>query len=311
MKFKKTAAAMLVAAVIIISFSACGQSRDGYMLNNCTKDGVKEFLAQNEELAGLGFTEKTCYNVTPDDFNGIKMFKSSQTAYTVVLYPGYSYTYIDISDAPGLISAKLCDLEGSGLTDDILFTYSDKTKNEYGIGIYNGILGYSSSVFRGEGDLCLYLEKQEAAEGMPDVYSVFSAAVTQFKNNPADLGCVITGSVGVITIADGRPVFSIDSGVDVKVREMSYDNIKRFIVSTVDKSKSYTEKADIDAIRDLLTSVQVEDAPTESPDLGVTYIIAAVYEDDSVAYAYISSNGYYKHHGGEWRKIKGEFELPF
>lgn len=306
----KITAAMLVAAVLLAAFCGCGDNRSGYMTNNCTKDGVKELLAESPELKEKGFTEKSCYNITPDGFNGITIYKSSENGHSVIKYPNYSYTYIDESDAPGLISAALCDLEGSGLYDDVLFTYANGTTKEYGIGIYNGVVGYSSSVFKSYGEMYLYLIKQKADEGMPDVYSVLTVTVEKFKNNPADLGCIATGNLGTVSISDKKPVFNIDSGAEVIVNEFSFDGIKKIIVSTVDTKKTYTAETDIKRITDFLSKIDAEQTEEKPSGDGTTYIIAAVYEDGGVSYAYIN-NGYFKYHGQTWKKIKGEYQLPF
>ena len=311
MKIVKLTAAILAAAVLIIGLCSCGENRSGYMTNNCNKDGVAELLAESPELKENGFTEKTCYNITPDSFNGITLYKSSQNAYTVIKHPGYTYTYLDMSDSPGLVSAVLCDLEGNGLYDDVLYTYSNGTTKEYGVGVYNGVLGYSVPVFKSYGEMYLYLSKQEAKEGMPDVFSVLSVTVTKFNGNPADLGCVAIAAAGVVTISDGTPVFSPDSRADVKISELKYDGINRIIVSTVDKTKTYTESEDILKITDLLKNIKTEDTDDKPSSEGKSYIIAVVYEDGGVSYAYINDGGYFKLHGGEWKKIKGEYQLPF
>ena len=311
MKIIKITAAMLVAALIIAVFCSCTEDRSGYMLNNCSKDGVKELLEESPELKALGFTEKNCYNITPDGFNGIKLFKSSMNAHTLIKYPDYSYAELDTSDKPGLISAVLCDLNGNGYYDDVLYTYADDTTKEYGIGVYNGVYGSYATVFKSSGSMYLYLVKQESDIGMPDVYSVLSVAVTQFKDNPADLGCAAIGSVGVVTVSDGMPVFSPDNRSDVKISELKFDNISRVIVSTVDKTQNYTEKSDIERITSFLADVKTEKTDAAPSNNSVNYIVAVVYEDGSVSYAYINDGGFFKLHGEEWRKINGEYQLPF
>lgn len=310
MKMIKITAAVILAAVLIISAASCKRNRSGYMTNNCTKDGVSALIGENPELPNNGFTKKTAYNITPDGFNGIKLFKSSETAYTIALYPGYSYTYVDISNAPGLISAVLCDADGNGVTDDILFTYADDGAGTYGIGVYSGILGYSSSVFRSEGDLRLFLTRQEAKEGMPDVFSVLAVTVTEFNDNPADLGCVALGSVGVVTCGGGVPVFSPDSGAEVRISELKYDNISRIIVSTADRNVKYTDAADIEKLTAFLQSVKTKDTVGD-PSSGLTYIIAVVYKDGSVSYAYYNDIGIFKLHGGEWKTVESSQAFPF
>ena len=165
------------------------------MTNNCNKNGVSELLEEYPELSDNGFTKKTTYNITPDGFNGISLFKSSQTAATIALYPGYSYTYVDISSSPGVISAVLCDADGNGVTDDILFTYANEELQMYGIGYHSGSMGESYSVFRAEGDLKLYLTKQEAAEGMPEVFSVLAVSVLACNGVALSPASVITGAV--------------------------------------------------------------------------------------------------------------------
>lgn len=310
MKKIKLTAVLLLTAVLIFSVSSCKPDRSGYMTNNCTKDGVAELLKENPELKENGFTKKTTYNVTPDDFNGISLFKSSETGYTVALYPGYSYTYVDISGTPGLISAVLCDADGNGITDDILFTYADDATDTYGIGCYSGILGYSTSVFRGDGELRLYLSRQQAGENMPDVYSVLAVTVTEFRGNPADLGCVAVGNVGVVTCGGGVPVFSPDSGAKVTVSELKYTDISRIIISTADKNAKYTDEEDITKITDFLKSVNTGE-DTADPVSGVTYIIALVYRDGSVSYAYYNDAGTFKLHGGAWRRITSSQAFPF
>lgn len=311
MKIIKITAAALVAAVIITLLCGCGEKRSDYMTGNCSKDGVPELLAESPELKEKGFTEKTCYNITPDGFNGISLYKSKENAHTVIKHPGYSYAELDLSDKPGLISAVLCDLEGNGLYDDVLFTYSNGTTKEYGIGVYNGVFGISTSVFKSYGEMYLYLVKQQAKDGMPDVFSVLTVTVTEFKNNPADLGCIATGSAGVVTITDGEPVFSPDSQAEVKISELKYDGISRIIVSTVDKTSTYKEAADISRISGFLAGIKTGETEEKPSDNGINYIIAVVYTDGSVSYAYINSDGFYKLHGGEWQKIKGEYQLPF
>ena len=311
MKIIRITAAILVAALFIAGFCSCSENRSGYMTNNCTKDGVSELLAESPELKALGFTEKSCYNITPDDFNGIKLFKSSMNAHTLIKYTNYSCAELDTSDKPGLISAVLCDLNGNGYYDDVLYTYADDTTKEYGIGVYNGVYGSYATVFKSTGEMYLYLVKQEAEDGMPDVYSVLSVAVTQFKDNPADLGCAAIGPVGVVTVSDGIPVFSPDSRSDVKISELKFDGISRIIVSTVDKTENYTKKSDIDRITGFLADIQTEKTAASPSSDSVNYIIAVVYGDGSVSYAYINDGGFFKLHGQEWQKIKGEYQLPF
>ena len=310
MKKLKMTAVLMLTAVLVFTVSSCRPDRSGYMTNNCTKDGVSALLSDNPELKENGFTKKTTYNVTPDGFNGISLFKSSETGYTVALYPGYSYTYVDISGTPGMISAVLCDADGNGITDDILFTYADDVTKTYGIGCYSGILGYSASVFRGEGDVRLYLSRQEAGENMPDVFSVLAVTVTEFRGNPADLGCVAVGLAGVVTCGGGVPVFSPDSGAEVRISELRYTDISRVIISTADKNAKYTDGEDIIKITDFLKSVAVSDESAE-PTAGTTYIIALVYRDGSVSYAYYNDTGAYKLHGGEWRRITSSQAFPF
>ena len=311
MKIIKIIAAILVAALIITGLCCCGEKRSDYMTNNCSRDGVKELLEESPELKDQGFTEKTCYNITPDNFGGVKLFKSSQNAHTIIKHPNYSYMDLDRSDKPGVISAVLCDLEGQGRYEDVLFTYANGTTKEYGIGVYNAIFGYSSSVFKSYGDMYLYLVKQEAEEGMPDVFSVLTVTVTEFKNNPADLGCIATGTAGVVTIADKTPVFNPDNQSSVLISELKYDGISRVILSTVDKTQNYTKTEDIEKITAFLQSIETEEAAGSPSSESVTYIIAIVYVDGSVSYAYINDGGFFKLHGESWKKIKGEYQLPF
>lgn len=312
MKNKKLTAALLIAAVLLMIFCSCGQSREGYMTNNCTKDGVEAFVRENPELSDKGFTKKTCYNITPDNFGGITMYKSSQTAYTVVQYPGYSYTFIDMSDAPGLINAYLCDFDGNNVSD-ILYTYSNKTTKEYGIGLYNGVLGYSTSVFSTTGEMCLYLVKQKAEEGMPDVFSVLAVTVEQFDNNPADLGCMAVAEVGVITERDGKPFLSADSGTTVTVVPFTETGVSKVIVSSVPSSaeneKTATDAAEINRIVDFVKNMKTGEE--KDPTTGTTYIIAFIYTDDTVAYAYYNDSGYFKLHGQNWRVVTENQILPF
>lgn len=311
MRIIKITAAILVAAFIIAGLCGCGEKRSDYMTNNCSRDGVKELLQESPELKEQGFTEKTCYNITPDNFGGVKLFKSSQNAHTVIKHPNYTYMDLDRSDKPGVISAVLCDLEGQGRYEDVLFTYANGTTKEYGIGVYNAVYGYSSSVFKSYGEMYLYLVKQQAGEGMPDVFSVLTVTVTEFKNNPADLGCIATGTAGVVTIADKTPVFSPDNQSSVLISELKYTDINRVIVSTVDKTQNYTQKDDIDKIIAFLQGIEtIETAESLLAD-SVNYIIAIVYEDGSVSYAYINDGGFFKLHGQSWKKIKGEYQLPF
>ena len=311
MRLIKITAAILVAAFIITELCACGEKRSDYMTGNCTKDGVTELLAESPELKDKGFTDKTCYNITPDGFNGITLFKSSENAHTVIKHPGYTYAELDLSDKPGLISAVLCDLEGNGLYDDVLFTYSNGTTKEYGIGVYNGVFGYSASVFKSYGEMYLYLVKQEAEEGMPDVFSALTVTVTEFKNNPADLGCIATGSAGTVTVTDGTPVFNPDNREDVKISELRFDGINRIIVSTVDKTMTYTESEDISRITGFLKEIETEDTDDKPSSDDTNYIIAVVYEDKSVSYVYLNDGGFFKLHGEEWKKVKGTLQLPF
>ena len=312
MKNKKLTAALLIAAVLLMIFCSCGQSREGYMTNNCTKDGVEAFVNENPELSDKGFTKKKCYNITPDNFGGITMYKSSQTAYTVVQYPGYSYTFIDMSDAPGLINAYLCDFDGNNVSD-ILYTYSNKTTKEYGIGLYNGVLGYSTSVFSTTGEMCLYLVKQKAEEGMPDVFSVLAVTVEQFDNNPADLGCMAVAEVGVITERDGKPFLSADSGTTVTVVPFTETGVSKVIVSSVPSSaeneKTATDAAEIGRIVDFVKNMKTGEE--KDPTTGTTYIIAFIYTDDTVAYAYYNDSGYFKLHGQNWRVVTENQILPF
>ncbi|MBO4423847.1 MAG: hypothetical protein J5879_10425 [Clostridia bacterium] len=313
MRILKITAAMLLAAVVVSGLCSCGESRKDYMTGNCSKNGVSAFIAENPTLSELGFTEKTCYNITPDDFGGITLYKSSQSAYTVVVYPGYSYTFLDLSSAPGVINALTCDPDGNGVAD-ILFTYADTEMNEYGIGLYDGVKGYSSSVFRGDGDLALYLVRQEAEEGMPDVFSVFTVTVTAFGGNCADLGCKAVRSIGTVTSKDGKPVFNIDSGVQIDVVGFRAEGIKKIIVTAVTASsedkKTYEDEADIKKIAEFVKGVQTSEE-ADPPAEGTTYIIAAVYENNSVSYAYVHDGGYFKLHGQSWRKISGKLDLPF
>lgn len=311
MKIIKITAAMLVAALIISVLCGCGEKRSDYMNNNCGKDGVKELLQESPELKDQGFTEKTCYNITPDDFGGVKLYKSSENAHTIIKHPNYTYMDLDRSDKPGVISAVLCDLDGQGRYEDVLFTYANGTTKEYGIGVYNAIFGYSSSVFKSYGEMYLYLVKQQAEEGMPDVFSVLTVTVTEFKNNPADLGCIATGTAGVVTIADKTPVFSPDNQSSVLISELKYDGISRIIMSTVDKTENYTQKEDIDKITAFLQNIEVEETAEVPSAESVNYIFAIVYEDGSVSYAYYNDGGFYKLHGEGWKKIKGECQLPF
>lgn len=311
MRIIKITAAIIVAAFVISGLFGCGEKRSDYMTNNCTKDTVTELLAESPELKDKGFTDKSCYNITPDGFNGIKLYKSSENAHTVVKHPGYTYAEIDMSDAPGLVSAVLCDLENNGLYDDVLYTYSNGTTKEYGIGVYNGVFGYSTSVFKSYGEMYLYLVKQKAQDGMPDVFSVLTVTVTEFKNNPADLGCIATGSAGVVTVTDGVPTFNPDSQSNVTISKMKYDGINRIIVSTVDKTKTYNEAPDISRITDFLKGIETENTGDKPSSENKNYIIAVVYEDGSVSYAYLNDGGFFKLHGEEWKKIKGSYQLPF
>ena len=311
MRIIKITAAILVAAFVIAGLCGCGEKRSDYMTGNCTKDGVAELLAESPELKDKGFTDKTCYNITPDGFNGITLFKSSENAHTVVKHPGYTYADLDLSDKPGLISAVLCDLEGNGLYDDVLYTYSNGTTKEYGIGVYNGVFGYSASVFKSYVEMYLYLVKQDAEEGMPDVFSVLTVTVTEFKNNPADLGCIATGSAGTVTVTDGTPVFNPDSQSAVTISELKYDGIKRIIVSTVDRTNTYTESGDISRISGFLKDIRTEQTDEKPNSDGTVYIIAVVYEDGSVSYAYLNDGGFFKLHGEDWKKVKGTIQLPF
>lgn len=296
----KLTAVILIAAVSLFVLCSCGEDRSGYMTGNCSRDGVAELIRDNPELAGNGFTKKTTYNVTPDGFGDIKLFKSSETAFTIVQYPGYSYTYVDISGTPGLISAVLCDAYGRGATEDILFTYCDDEMQTYGIGLYDGVLGYSRSVMHGDGTMKLYLRRQLGAEGMPDVYSVLSVSVTAFKNNPADLGCIAISEAGVVTFSEDGPAFSPDSGKTVQIRGFEKNGVTSVIVSTVDKTVTYREQADIDVLTALIPELDGGSACAE-PTGGTTYIIAFTYGDGSVAYAYYNDTGAFKFHGGSWQ----------
>ena len=313
MKKYKIAAVIILTAVLLTVLCACGQDRSGYMTNNCTKDGVSEFVKANKELTEYGFTEKTCYNITPDNFGGIKLYKSSQTAYTVAVYPGYSYTFIDMSSAPGLISAYLCDFDGNGISD-ILYTFSDKDAGKYGIGVYNGVTGVSSPVLSSAGALNLYLVKQQAEEGMPEVFSVLAVTVETFGNNPADLGCKAVQSVGTVTAKDGKPDFSADSGESVNIVNFSETGIKKVIISSVPASaeneKTLTAEEEIKQISDFVKSIKTTDEA--EPDASkTTYVIAFVYENNNVSYAYYNEGGYFKLHGEKWRKTDGEEKTPF
>ncbi len=312
MRNKKLTAALLIAAVLLMIFCSCKQKRDGYMTNNCTKDGVEAFIKENPNLSSDGFTEKTCYNITPDGFGDIKLFKSSQTAYTAAQYPGYSYTFIDMSDAPGLISAQLCDFDGNNVVD-ILYTYANKTTKEYGIGLYNGVTGYSSPVFTMTGDLCLYLVKQKAAQGMPDVFSVLAVTVEQFDNNPADLGCVAVAEVGVVTERDGKPYLSADSKTTVNVTSFTEEGILKVMINSVpssaEREKAVVDAAEINKLADFVKNIKTGEE--KDPTSGVTYIITFIYSGDTVAYAYYNDTGYFKLHGQNWRTVTGDQTLPF
>ena len=312
MKFIKTAAVTLIAAVLLLLVCSCGTDKSGYMTNRLTKDGVSEFLQSDPELSKFGFTEKATYNVTPEGFNGITLFKSADTAYTAAVYPGYSYSFLDMSNAPGMISAVTCDADGNGITD-ILFTYSDKTAHKYGIGVFNGVLGYSSSVFSAEGDLALYLVRQKAEEGEPDIFSVLAVTVTVFNDNPADLGCTAIQNVGTVTLKDNRPVFNADSGEKVNIVDIKYDDIAKIIISSLpnatEHDKTVVDKADIGKIADYVKNIKTAEEETP-PQTGTTYILAFVYEDGAVAYAYVNENGYFKLHGENWRKADIS-DMPF
>ena len=297
MKLKKITAAIILTAVLLISLCSCAD-REGYMTNNCGKDGVAALISEYPELKNNGFTKKTTYNITPDGFGDVKLFKSSETAYTVALYPGYSYTYVDISGSPGLISASLCDAYGRGEAD-ILFTYCDDATGNSGIGIYDGVLGYSRSVARFDGSVKLYLSREEAREGMPVVYSVLTVTVTEFKNNPADLGCVAVGEAGTVTFGADGPVFNANKGKDVNVVPVKFTDVSRVIISTVSETKTYDDKDDIEAVGKTVQSLDGGEERT-APSGGTTYIIAFVYHDGSVGYVYYNDTGAFKHHGGAW-----------
>ena len=283
------------------------------MTNNCTKDGVAGFISENKELSEYGFTEKTCYNITPDNFGGIALYKSSQTAYTVAVYPGYSYTFMDMSSAPGVICARLCDFDGNGVAD-ILYTYSDKSAGKYGIGLYNGVTGVSSSVLSSAGALNLYLVKQQAEEGMPDVFSVLAVTVETFGDNPADLGCVAVADVGTVTGRDGAPYFSADSKESVNIVEFSETGIKKVIITSVpgsaENEKTLTAEAEIKQISGFIKNIKTTEE--KDPDASkTTYIIAFVYDENKVCYAYYNEGGYFKFHGEKWKKTDGAEEKPF
>lgn len=314
MKILRITAAMLVTAVFLTVLCACGQDRSGYMTNNCKKDGVKEFIAQYPELKEYGFTEKTCYNITPDDFGPIALYKSSETAYTVAVYPGYSYTFIDTSSAPGLISASLCDFDGNGVTD-IIYTYSSETEKKYGIGVYSGVTGVSSPVIQSDGSLCPYVVKQRSNDAsLPDVYSILAVTVEAFDNNPADLGCVAVADIGTVTARDGAPYFSMDSGESVEVVGYSEEGIKKVIITSVPSSsehdKTVEDAEEIKQISDFVKGIKTKDEA--EPDASkTTFIIAFVYDENKVCYAYYNAGGYFKFHGEKWRETDGETVFRF
>jgi len=314
MKNKKLTAALLIAAVLLIIFCSCKQNREGYMTNNCSKDGVSALVAQYPELNEYGFTEKTCYNITPDNFGGITLYKSSKTAYTVAVYPGYSYTFIDMSNAPGLISAALCDFDGNGITD-IIYTYSDRTANKYGIGVYSGVTGVPSPVLESDGALCPYIVKQKSADAsLPDVYSALAVTVEEFDGNPADLGCVAVAEIGTVTARDGKPYFSFDSKESVQTVTFSENGIRKVIIGSVpsssDNEKTVADADEIKRISDFVKGIKTTDEA--EPDTSyVTYIIAFVYDENKVCYAYYNEGGYFKFHGEKWRKTDGKEIAPF
>ena len=135
---------------------------------------------------------------------------------------------------------------------------------------------------------------------MPDVYSVLSVSVTAFKNNPADLGCIAISEAGVVTFSEDGPAFSPDSGKTVQIRGFEKNGVTSVIVSTVDKTVTYREQADIDVLTALIPELDGGSACAE-PAGGTTYIIAFTYGDGSVAYAYYNDTGAFKFHGGSWQ----------
>ena len=86
-------------------------------------------------------------------------------------------------------------------------------------------------------------------------------------------------------------------------KELKYDGISRIIVSTVDKTQTYTKSEDISRITGFLKETETEETDdVPSPD-STNYIVAVVYEDGSVSYAYLNDGGFFKLHGEDWKRV--------
>lgn len=192
-----------------------------YMTGNCSKNNVKEFMSVfgEQESGGYVLDKKHCYNVTPQQIaeeTSAQIFKFSDSCASFLYLDNQVYQLGEGVGGYGFVNAVLCDFDHDG-NKDILYTYS------WGSGQHRSVVAVFNTQTMENTVICnsfdtdkpnmdLYVCAHTPSGDIPNdeiqkSFVVYTVNIEVQKGNFANLGCVLTDTVGSIESENGIPVF--------------------------------------------------------------------------------------------------------